>query len=85
MSFQTWNDTLRHVSENEAERRLEQSRCDRILRDAEVRERTGLSRTTRWRLIKAGEFPSGLKLTEHAVGWRESDIDAWLASRQNAA
>ena len=57
---------------------------DRILRDAEVRVRTGLSRTTRWRLIKDEKFPKPVKLTEHAIGWRESSIDAWLASREAA-
>jgi prophage regulatory protein len=59
--------------------------ADRILRDPEVRKRSGLSRTTRWRLIRAGKFPAPVKLTEYAVGWRESDIDGWLASRASAA
>ena len=63
----------------------QQPRSDRILRDAEVRNRTGLSRTTRWRLIKAGRFPAPLRLTEHAVGWRETAIDEWLTSRTSAA
>jgi len=68
-------------TDRERARRLAQSTVDRILRDAEVRERSGLSRTTRWRLIREGKFPAAVKLTDHAVGWRESDIDAWLATR----
>ena len=68
----------------EIRRRQVQSIHDRILRDDEVRERTGISRTTRWRLIKAEKFPKPVKLTEHAIGWRESSIEAWLASREAA-
>ena len=68
----------------EIRRRQVQSIHDRILRDDEVRERTGISRTTRWRLIKAEKFPKPVKLTEHAIGWRKSSIEAWLASREAA-
>jgi prophage regulatory protein len=66
----------------EIERRKRLSADDRILREGEVRDRTGLSRTTRWRLIRADKFPKPIKLTEHAIGWRESSIDRWLASRE---
>jgi prophage regulatory protein len=75
---------LQRLSPKEIERRQRQAR-DRILRDQEVRDCTGLSRTTRWRLIKADKFPKPVKLTEHAIGWRESSIDEWLASREQAA
>ena len=75
---------MQQLSESEQERRTAQSRRDRILRDAEVGDRTGLSRTTRWRLVRAEKFPKPVKLTEHAIGWRESAIEAWLASREAA-
>jgi prophage regulatory protein len=76
---------LQQLSSNEQERRAAQNARDRILRDAEVGDRTGLSRTTRWRLIREGKFPRPLKLTEHgAIGWRQSSIDAWVASREAA-
>jgi prophage regulatory protein len=55
---------------------------DRILRWPEVRERTGLSRTTAWREIRACRFPASVEITPHSVGWRESDIAAWLAARK---
>ena len=77
----------RKISDKEATRRSAQSASDyidRILREREVGERTGLSRTTRRRLIKAGRFPQPVKLTDHAVGWRESAIADWLASREAA-
>ena len=71
---------MRKASEREQRRRADQSSRDRILRDAEVRDRTGLSRTTRWRLKK--QFPEPVHLTEHAIGWRESEIQAWIEARQ---
>lgn len=52
---------------------------DKILRWPQVEERTGLSRTTVWRLIAAGDFPPAQKITKHAVGWRESEVAAWVA------
>jgi prophage regulatory protein len=79
-----WSNTLQQLSTRERKRRAEQSERDRILRDQEVGNRTGLSRTTRWRLIRDGKFPKPIKLTEHAIGWRESAIEAWLESREAA-
>ncbi|MCB5176771.1 helix-turn-helix transcriptional regulator [Microvirga lenta] len=58
---------------------------DRILRWPEVRKITGLGRTTAWEQIKKKRFPAPVKITEHRVGWLESDINAWLASRRRAA
>jgi prophage regulatory protein len=58
---------------------------DRIVRWPEVQQQTGLSRTTTWREVRAGRFPAPLKLTDHAIGWRQSDLAAWLASRQKSA
>jgi prophage regulatory protein len=55
---------------------------DRILREPEVGEKTGLSRTTRWRLTKKNKFPAPVRLSDTAIGWRASDIEAWIASRQ---
>jgi prophage regulatory protein len=33
------------------------------------------------RLIKRGEFPKPIQLTERKRAWRESDIDAWIQAR----
>lgn len=53
----------------------------RILRKPAVLARTGLSDTTIWRLERKGEFPRSLRISAGAVGWREADIDAWIAER----
>ena len=58
---------------------------NKILRWPDVHNATGLSRSTVWRLIRAGKFPASVKITDHATGWRQSDIEAWLAARQPAA
>jgi predicted DNA-binding transcriptional regulator AlpA len=32
---------------------------------------------------KAGEFPKPIRVSEHRIGWLESDIDQWLADKAN--
>ena len=54
---------------------------DPMLRPPEVMERTGLSRTTLWRRVRAGTFPPATELGENAIGWPASVIDAWLSNR----
>lgn len=44
---------------------------------------TGLSKTTCWRLERAGDFPKRIKLSAGAVGYKTSELLEWLASRQN--
>jgi prophage regulatory protein len=56
----------------------------RILRLAQVKERTGLSRTTLYTLIKEGKFAAPVPLGARAVGWLSSEVDAWIESRANA-
>ena len=53
----------------------------RMLRVPEVMARTGLSRTTLWRRVRAGTFPPSTELGENSIGWPESEISAWLAKR----
>jgi prophage regulatory protein len=55
---------------------------DRILREPEVKRLSGLSRTTRWRLERQGEFPRRLQISENAIGWLDSEIRLWIESRQ---
>lgn len=53
---------------------------DRILRLPNVIERTGLSRSTVYRKIQERTFPKPLKISERCIGWRESELEAWLES-----
>jgi prophage regulatory protein len=52
-----------------------------ILRLPQVIGRTGLSRSTIWRLERIRQFPSRIQLSENAVGWNEGEVSAWLAKR----
>ena len=57
----------------------------RILRVDQVLARTGLSRTTLWRLERHGTFPRRRQLSPGAVGWLESEVQAWILSRLTRA
>ena len=52
-----------------------------ILRLRQVIARTGLSRSTIYERVQAGEFPAQIALGARAVGWLESDIEAWIAAK----
>lgn len=52
-----------------------------ILRLPDVMRLTGLGRSTIYRLLAAGQFPSPVQLSVRAVGWRRSDVDHWTAER----
>ena len=54
---------------------------EKFLRLPEVRTRTGLSRSTIYALIGRDEFPRHVPLGMRCVGWLESEIDAWIATR----
>ena len=49
-----------------------------ILRLPEVIRQTGQSRSTIYRGVANGTFPAPVALGPRAVGWRESDVLAWL-------
>jgi prophage regulatory protein len=51
-----------------------------ILRRRTVETRTGLGRSTLYQKMAQGEFPRPLRLGPRSVGWRQSDIDAWIAA-----
>lgn len=53
----------------------------RILRKHTVMERVGLKQSSIYNKMKAGDFPKPVKISERAVGWVESEINDWIASR----
>ena len=54
---------------------------DPMLRPTEVMERTGLSRTSLWRRVRAGTFPAPIEIGPNAIGWPASAITTWLENR----
>ena len=56
---------------------------DRFIREPECRRITGLSRVTRWRLERRGQFPKRRQISLNAIGWLESEILSWVEDRAN--
>lgn len=52
-----------------------------FLRIASVVVRTGLGRSTIYRLITEHKFPAPVRLAGRAVGWRRTDLDHWSDAR----
>jgi prophage regulatory protein len=55
---------------------------DRIYRRPQVETLVGLSRSTLYAMMAEGTFPKPVRLGRRAVGWRASDVNAWLAARE---
>lgn len=55
-----------------------------IIRLPEVKARTGLSRSTIYLRISRGEFPSPVSLGGRAVGWIETEVQAWIQEQIDA-
>ena len=54
---------------------------NQMLRAPEVMARTGLSRVTIWRRVRAGTFPAPVEIGINSIGWPATEISAWLDSR----
>ena len=58
-----------------------------ILRTPAVLALIGLSRTSLWRRVQAGDFPAPFRLGgegSRAVGWRREDVERWLEALPKA-
>jgi len=56
-----------------------------IMRLPEVRRTTGLSRSTLYMRIAEGKFPRPINLGGRAVGWLQSEVEAWLERQVEAS
>lgn len=55
-----------------------------LLRLSQVLARTGLSRSTLFRLVAAGKFPSPRRLRDVRVSaWNSIEVDQWVTSQIN--
>jgi len=52
-----------------------------ILRLKQVEQRSGLKRSSIYQKISENDFPEQVKLGARAVGWIESEIDAWIVAQ----
>lgn len=58
---------------------------DRFLSDPECEEISGLSRTTRWRMERRGEFPKRRQISPNRIAWLHSEVMEWVRNRHMAA
>jgi len=56
----------------------------RLLRLKDVKQVTGLSKSTIYERMSAGTFPKQIPLGPRLVVWLESDIQNWIASQVKA-
>ena len=64
-----------------------QSTSIRALRLPQVIDKTGISRSQLYRMVKAGTFPPSYQLSDTGsiVAWDEIEINAWLADKFSEA
>lgn len=55
----------------------------KIIRIKEVMELTGLARSTIYKFISNSQFPKSVALSDHCVGWVESEIQDWIIMKVN--
>jgi len=74
------SEMLRRERERKANKR-EERQGRRVLRLPAVVAKTGLGRSLIYESMEKGDFPDSIPLGERAVGWLESEIDAWIDQR----
>ncbi len=53
-----------------------------ILRRDEVLQLIGIARPTLYEWLRDGRFPQPIRLGARSIGWRRSDIRAWLHDKE---
>ena len=56
-----------------------------IIRLKQVKQRTGLSRSSIYLAMNRGNFPRKIALGARSVGWIEEEIDSFLRTRIDAS
>jgi prophage regulatory protein len=56
----------------------------RLIRLKEVMRMTGLARSTIYKIMKEGAFPSSVPLQSRAVAWVECEVQEWIEARLRA-
>jgi prophage regulatory protein len=71
-----------HVADFQQILWINRSSVMRVLRLAEVIEKTGLARSTIYKYADLGRFPRPISLGGKSVGWIDSEIHEWLQEKQ---
>jgi len=54
---------------------------DALLRVQTVGQATGLSATSIYRKLRAGEFPEPVRLGQRCTRWKAADVRAWIQAQ----
>lgn len=57
------------------------AQTERFIKLPEVMNKTGLSRSTIYRNMKAGDFPKSIQLNQQNIVWLESEVNAWMKAQ----
>ena len=60
-------------------RRWQMMQDERIIRLKTVLARTGLSRSTVYRMVANGSFPRQRRIGIQATGWYQSEVEKWIS------
>ncbi len=55
---------------------------EKLIRPNALAEKLGVSIPTLYRLMKKPEFPDKIRISSQAIGFRESEISAWMESQR---
>lgn len=53
-----------------------------LMRMPAVLDAVGISKSTLYRLLAAGEFPAGVRIGERAIAWPSDEIAAYIEGRR---
>jgi prophage regulatory protein len=56
-----------------------------FIRIKQVKQRTGLGRSTLYSMIAQGQFPRPISLGARAVGWLDYEVQNWVNDRVRAS
>ena len=52
-----------------------------FLRQPAMLKRTGLTKSTAYRMIETGQFPKPISISERCVAWVSADVEDWCAKQ----
>lgn len=55
---------------------------EKLIRPKSLAKSLGVSIPTLYRLMKKPEFPDKIRISSQAIGFRESEISAWMESQR---
>lgn len=73
-----------HQARSEIHESIMVNAVHELLRMPAVVQRTGLGRSTIYRLMASNQFPLPVRLARRAVGWRIADLVRWSESLPTA-